>query len=101
MRQQLLVLNVVAIGTLSARDDSFYFSPEAPVTDPFGATTAIFSPWQVIRNDAGTYTLKLSLPADTSLDGAFQMCNGNWLLSVEAPTTLGGVDFDPRDVIRY
>lgn len=100
MRRRLLLLVVLAVVSPRADAASFYFSPDVPTDDPSGAAT-VFLPWEVVRNDAGTYTLKLSFPQNTPLDALHQMCSGNWLISVEAPTSLGGTEFDPRDVIRF
>jgi hypothetical protein len=80
---------------------SFYFTPDVPTNDPTGATTTIFLPWDIVRYDPGAYTLALSLPSGTAVDGLHRMCNGDWLLSVESPATLGATTYDPRDVIRY
>jgi hypothetical protein len=76
---------------------SFYLSPDVPTN--LGGTT--YMPWDVVRNDSGTYTLKLSLPPNTPVNGLHQMCKGFWLFTVEVPTKLGPNTYDPRDVIRY
>jgi len=80
---------------------SFYFTPDVPTTDPSGATATVFLPWEIVRYDPGGYGVVLTLPPGTPVDGLHQMCRGDWLLSVEVPTTLGGVTYEPTDVVRY
>ncbi|MBP7149739.1 MAG: hypothetical protein KBD01_19610, partial [Acidobacteria bacterium] len=61
----------------------------------------IFLPWDTVRSGPGGYSRKLTLPPGTAIDGLHQMCNGDWLFSVEAPATLGAATYEPADVIRY
>jgi hypothetical protein len=97
MRRLLVLLAVLGASGSPAPAISYYFSPDVPTT--LGGVT--YMPWDIVRNDAGAYSLASSLPPGTSLDAIFRMNNGDWLLSVDAPVNLGGIDFDPRDVIRY
>lgn len=80
---------------------SYYFTPDVPTTDPSGATATVFLPWQVVRYGPGGYSVALTLPSGTSIDAVHRMCNGDWLFSFEVPTTLGGVTWDPADVVRF
>jgi hypothetical protein len=98
-----LVPVLIAIGLLGPPVGavSFYFTPDVPTDDPSGATTTIFLPWDVVRYDPGGYSLKLTLPSGTAIDGLHQLCNGDWLLSFESSATLGATTYDPRDVVRY
>jgi len=97
MKRLLPLMMVLGMLGPPALAQSFYLSPDVPTN--LGGTN--YMPWEVVRNDSGAYTLKLSLPPNTPVNGLHQMCRGYWLLTVEAPTTLGGTTFDPRDVIRY
>lgn len=100
MRRLIVLLVVLAMASLPALAISYYFVPDVP-TDLGGVT---YLPWQIVRNDSGVYSLRLMLPVDTPIDALHQMCNGDWLFSVEATTELppgSGAFFDPRDVIRY
>ena len=96
MRQILLVL---ALSAASVRPigASLYLSPDVPTA--LGATTYLPSDL-VLRNDAGGYSLVLSLPSGTPVDGLYRMSSGDWLLSTESSAVLGGSTYDPRDVIR-
>src|SRR2546422_1248636 len=47
------------------------------------------------------YTPQLGLPAGTAIAGLHIMNSGEWLLSVETPTQLGGTTWFPQDVLRY
>ena len=66
---------------------------------PAGGTT--FLPWDIVRNDAGAYGLPTSLPPLTPVDALHRLGSGDWLVSVEVTTTLGGVDWDRRDVFLF
>jgi len=101
MRRFLLVMSVVAIASPPALATSYLFCPDVPTDDPSGASAAIYLPWDVARNDSGAYSLVTSFPQGTPVDGLHRMCNGDWLISVETPTTLGATTYDPRDVVRY
>lgn len=80
---------------------SFYFTPDVPTSDPSGATATVFLPWEIVRFDPGGYSVVATLPAGTAIDSLHLMCSGDWLVSVEVPTTLGGVTYDPTDVVRF
>jgi putative metal-binding protein len=98
MRRHLLILIVLSGLCHGAAQASVFLSPDAPTT----LNGVTYQPWEVIlRDDTGAYSAALTLPANTSIDGLYRMNSGEWLLSVESPTTLGGTTFDPRDVIRF
>jgi hypothetical protein len=97
MKRLLPLLVVLGIAGLPALAISIYESPDVPTDLSF--TT--YLPWDIVRNDSGAYALALSLPAYTAVDALHQRCDGNWLLSVEAPTDLGAVTYEPRDVILF
>ncbi|MBP7148044.1 MAG: hypothetical protein KBD01_10895, partial [Acidobacteria bacterium] len=95
-----LVPLIIAVGLLGppAGAATFYFTPDVPTDDPSAAATTIFLPWDIVRYGPGGYSLKLTLPPGTAIDGLHQMCNGDWLFSVEAPATLGAATYEPADV---
>jgi hypothetical protein len=96
MRKLLLFLLVAGLAGPPASAICLHVVPESPVT--LGATT--YLPWNIVRYSSGVYSLALPLPAGTALDALHRMDNGDWLFSVEAPTTLGGTTYQPSDVIR-
>ncbi len=100
MKKRLIALLVIlGIAGLPALAQSYYFSPDVP-TD-LGGTT--YLPWEVVRYDPGTFSLRLTFPV-TAVDSVHAMCSGNWLLSVETPEEIppgSGALYDPRDVILY
>ena len=83
-----LFLLLLTLGMLGppAMAQSYYLSPDVPTS--LGGTT--YLPWDVVRNDAGSYSLTLSLPTHATVDSLHPMCSGNWLISVEVPTSLDG-----------
>jgi hypothetical protein len=94
-----LFLLLLTLGMLGppAMAQSYYLSPDVPTS--LGGTT--YLPSDVVRNDAGSYSLTLSLPTHATVDSLHPMCSGNWLISVEVPTSLDGNTYDPRDVIEF
>lgn len=100
MRRRLLSI-IVGLGVFASPvlAQSYFFSPDVP-TD-VGAATLL--PWQIVRSDAAVYSVILTLPVNTPIDGLHAMDAGDWLISVEATTELppgSGTFFDPRDVLR-
>jgi len=95
MRRYSLAVALAMIVSLPAR--ATFWSPDSPVT--LGGTT--FLPWEVVDDSSGTNTVVLSLPPGMSIDGLHRMDVGDWLVSVGAPASLGGVPYDPRDVVRF
>ncbi len=89
-----LALAVVAPTVFAA---SFYVSPDVPTV--LGGVNRL--PWDVVRNDTSTYTTSLTLPAGAAVNGMHRRDGGDWLLSVEAPTSLGGTTFQPEDVFLH
>jgi hypothetical protein len=102
MKRLLVVLLAAGLSGPPALAASYYLSPDVPTDDLLVPVT--YLPWEIVRNDSGVYTTWLSLPPTTAVDSVHAMCNGEWLVSVEAPAELppgGGVFYEPRDVIRY
>lgn len=83
-----------------AMAQSFYFSPDVPVV--LGDTTRL--PWQIVRHGAAGDTTILSLPVSAPIAALDRMCDGTWLLVLDAPAELppgSGAFFTPRDVVRW
>jgi hypothetical protein len=97
MKRLLLFIVGLSLAGSPALAVSFYISPDVP-TDRAG-TTYLHS--DIVRNDAGIYSLKLSLPPGTPANSLYQRCDGDWLLSVDVPTDLAGTTYEARDVIRF
>ncbi len=70
---------------------------------PTDLAASTFLPWEVVRHDAGTgsYTSEVVLPGNPPVDALHGMDGGDWLLSVQVPTDLGGTTYDPRDLVRF
>ena len=89
---------IVAMATVPASaQQSVLLVPDVPTT--LGGQT--FLPGDVVRSDGQFYTAELTLPEGLDLGSLHRMIGGDWLFSVEAPATLGGTTFEPRDVIRF
>jgi len=80
-----------------ARGASFYLTTDIPST--LGGV--FFAPSDIIRFDPIVYNLVVSLPTGTPVNAVYRTDGGDWLLSVAWPVFLGGVMYDPRDVILY
>ena len=97
MYRLLAFLALVWLTGIPAVASSFYVVPDVPTT----LSGSTYLPWTALRNDSGTYSVALTLPVNTHINALHRLDSGGWLFSVEAPTTLGGSTYDPRDVIRY
>ncbi len=97
MGRLLPFLLLIALISGTAAADSFYLAVD--VTSDLGG--ANFTPWNVARNDSSTYSLELSLPDGTPVNGLHRMDGGDWLLSLAQPADLGGLTFMSNDVVRY
>jgi hypothetical protein len=104
MKRLILLLALIAVlGPPVHAQRTLYLSPDVPTDDPGGSAT-IFLPWDVIEYKGGAYnpTPAHSFPANTAVDALHKMDRPNhWLLSVEAPATLGATTFQPEDVILF
>jgi len=95
MRKTWIVLLLSALAVAAAYAQPAYHEvPDVPTDLGLGT----YGPWQVLRNDLGTYSVDLQLPF-TPLDAVFQTGDGEWLLSLSVTADLGGTDFDPPDVV--
>ncbi len=95
--KRLTILGAILLLGGGLQAASYYTCPDVP-TDLAAST---HTPWQIIRSDAAIYTLAQPLPPNTPLDAMHHMCNGEWLVSVDVPTDLGGTTYQPDDVVRF
>lgn len=91
-------LAALSLAVSTAGAASLYVVPDVP-TDLAGTT---YLPSQILRYDTPGYAVALSLPLPpgTMVDGIQRQIGGDWLISVETPTTLGAATFLPNEVIR-
>ncbi|UCF66932.1 MAG: type II secretion system protein [Acidobacteriota bacterium] len=101
MRRLMLALAVLGMGSPPVVAISFYFSPDVATKDSSGMTALDFLAWDIVRDDSGAYSVAVTLPSGTPIDAVFRMNVGDWLISFEAPTDLGGATYEPRDVVRF
>ena len=106
MKGLLLVGVVLGLaGSLARATTPLLISSDVPTTETATLTTLLQT--QIFRyTTPPAYTLLLTVPGSPKLDGIHKMDrSGSWLFSVEAANdlagALGGVDADPRDVIRF
>ena len=97
LRSVVLAACVLTLVAAPALADSFYFSPDVPVQ--LGAMT--YQPWNVVRDEAGAYTIPFSLPAGLELDGVYHGESGEWLYSFKSTAMLSGSTFQAEDVVHY
>ncbi len=106
MKRLLLVCVVLGLaGSLARATTPLLISSDVPTTESATLTTLLQS--QIFRYTVPpAYTLLLTVPGSSQLDGIHKMDRfGSWLFSVETANNLAGVlagaDADPRDVIRF
>lgn len=96
MKTMPLIMAILALAVLPASAVSLYVVPDVP-TD-LGGT--MYLPSQILRYNTPVYSLALDLPAGTPINGLHRLVGGDWLISVSAPTDLGGTTYLPNDVVR-
>jgi hypothetical protein len=119
MRRSLLlpIVAAFAVSISFAQTPRLYVTPDVPTIPDGGATLVacgggpLLVPWEVYRYDptaARTYTCVLSVPGRPHIDAIHKLDSpGDFLLSVEQPSNLGGVLLPaasramPEDVIHY
>jgi hypothetical protein len=106
MKRPLLLCVALAVAGLPASATTpLLISSDVPTTETATFTTLLSS--QVYRYTVPpAYVLTLTVPGNPRLDAIHKMDRfGSWLFSIEAANNLagalGGVDADPRDVIRF
>jgi hypothetical protein len=57
------------------------------------------TPEQILRTDGTAYALEATLPPGTHISALYLHPDGRYLFSPSHPVNLGGVDYEPRDVI--
>ncbi len=106
MKRFIFLMALIAVlGPPSVAQSTVYVSPDVP-TDPGLGIDLL--PWEVIGYNAGIYgpaVPEFGLPGNPAVDALHKMDKpGNWLISLESPSNLGGTlvtDAEPRDVIRF
>ncbi len=107
MRRFLVFLAVLgSAGVLTLAATPVWVTPDVPTDETLSGFTLL--PSEIYKYDGGSYTLALSVPGAPDLDAIHKMDTfGDWLLSVEAASDLGGTLLpagsvaDPRDVIWF
>ncbi len=95
MRTKLCLLALLSVTNAVA--GVLYVTPDTPAD----LSGNLFAASDIARADAANYTLERALPSNARIDALQRLSSGDWLVSLEAPTSLGGVLYDPRDVLRY
>lgn len=91
-----LALVVGAVVSLPALAQVRYVAPSIPAD--LGGSTHL--PSELLRTSGSTYAPDLSLPSGVRIAAAHKERDGDWLLVVAEPATLGSVEATPRDVVR-
>ncbi len=82
---------------LQANAIAYFFAVDVPTT--LGGTD--YTSNQILTNSAGAYSLNTSFPAGLELSAFDVRPDGTWLFSPAFPVTLGGIDYEPRDIVSY
>ena len=105
-------LLILGLACFTAEAQTVYLEcPDIPTDLPTGGTT--FTQRQIVRNDAGSYAVEVSLPltfggAPPTYDAVHQLAPGEWLVSLEDGKSFRcpSVPFalppwDPREVLLW
>ena len=65
-----------------------------------------FEPRDLVQFNGVTHALLFDgsaagVPANASIDAFFAAGSGTWILSFDIPVTIGGVSYDPADLVRF
>src|SRR6266478_2451208 len=103
LQMKLLTLGgvLLAIAVLAPLDAPLAvtndFATDVPST--LGGTT--FTPNQIVRNASGTYSLTTSLAPGVEIGALDKDALGVWYFAPAFPVNIGGVDYQPRDIVSY
>jgi len=105
-RLVLLSLALVAAAGLLHAGTPVWVTTDVPTDEGLNGLTLL--PWEIYQYDGSAYTLELSVPGMPDLNAIHRLdATGDWLFSVDAPSTLGGAlqpvgaVAEPRDLIYY
>lgn len=96
MKSFLLIAFILAVCSLSDAT-TYYFAMDVPST--LGGTDYVGN--QVVESVSATYWLAATLASGLEISALAVQPGGAWLFSPESPITLGGTDYEPRDVVSY
>jgi hypothetical protein len=107
MKRLVLFLLALAVAAGTAHAGTpVWVTSDVPTDETVSGSTLL--PWEIYKYDGAGYTLELSVPGSPDLNAIHRLDDfGDWLFSVEAPSTLGGVLFplgaiaEPRDLVHY
>jgi len=104
MKRLLATIAGLGLAVAGRAETPLWVTPDVRTLES-GGTELL--PWQIFRYDAAgpTYTLELTVPGQPRIDAIHKLDKpGWWLLSVGAPSDLGGSlaqPAEPRDVIQF
>jgi len=96
IRPRLGAALVAALLVSPALADPLFLGVDVPTT--LGGVT--FHPNQIVRYDAGAYSLALALPQELRILALDLADDGGWYVVPAAPVSVAGSDFTPRDVVK-
>lgn len=76
---------------------TYYFAVDVPAT--LGGTEYTIE--QLVRSDNATYVLAAALPTGAQLSALHRRSDGMWLFAPTHPITVGGTDYEPRDIVSF
>jgi hypothetical protein len=90
-----------SLATLEADRDAiaadYYLATDVPAA--LGSTT--YTPNQILLHTSSAYSLETSLAAGFTAGALHRRNDGLWLASPAHPISLGGTEFEPRDVFSW
>lgn len=95
IKSLLLLLTLIVVSPVAARP--YYVTPDVPTTA--GPYTLL--PWEIWHVNFGVYNSESVLASGSPINAVHKLDSGDWLLSVDSPTNLGGTVYGPEDVVLY
>jgi hypothetical protein len=100
VRLATLTLVAALASLLAERGDlaaDYYLATDVPAA--LGSTT--YTPNQILLRAAGAYSLETALATGFAAGALHRRPDGIWLASPAHPISLGGTEFEPRDVFSW
>jgi hypothetical protein len=86
-----------ATPVLGTESTTLFFTSDVPTN----LSAVDYTPNQIVRLGGGVYSLALAMPAEAEIAALHKRTDGSWIFSPASAVTLGGVDYEARDVVSY
>jgi len=97
IRLEIIVLVLLVTAGIPVPAEEYFFAVDVPAE--LGGTD--YTPNQIVHGNNSAYSLESTLPEGVHLAAVHLRPDGSWLFAPAHPVNLGGIDYEPRDVVAY